>query len=115
MTERTRRLLDRDEVADVLQGAFYVPQPVRDEPPASGQRLAAVPNAPSLAKAKESKEAKEALHYKVICISLYNDDLERLDGMVDELKKRGLTKASRSALIRAALEQVDLGKIRRGL
>jgi hypothetical protein len=35
--------------------------------------------------------------------------------MVDVLKSRGLTKANRSALIRAALEQVDLEKVPRGL
>ncbi len=54
-------------------------------------------------------------HYKVICISLYTQDLERLDDMVDTLKGRGFTKASRSALIRAALEQVDLAKVPRGI
>jgi hypothetical protein len=54
-------------------------------------------------------------HYKVICISMYTGDLERLDGMVDELKAMGLTKASRSALIRHALEQVDLSKVPRGI
>jgi hypothetical protein len=44
-------------------------------------------------------------HYKVICISLYNRDLEQLDGLVAELKARGVTKATRSALIRVALDQ----------
>lgn len=54
-------------------------------------------------------------HYKVICISLYNDDLEQLDGMVKKLKRRGLTKANRSALIRFALSQVKLDEVPRGL
>ena len=54
-------------------------------------------------------------HYKVICISMYTKDLERLDALVDELKSRGMTKASRSALIRAALDQVDLDKVPRGM
>lgn len=54
-------------------------------------------------------------HYKVICISIYTADLDQLDAMVDELKARGMTKANRSALIRQALEQVDLDKIPRGL
>ena len=54
-------------------------------------------------------------HYKVICISLYTQDLDRLDEMVETLKGRGFTKASRSALIRAALEQVDLAKVPRGI
>jgi hypothetical protein len=59
--------------------------------------------------------ADKPAHYKVICISLYTQDLARLDDMVDTLKGRGFTKASRSALIRAALEQVDLAKVPRGI
>jgi hypothetical protein len=54
-------------------------------------------------------------HYKVICISMYTRDLKRLDALVDDLKARGVTKANRSALIRAALDQVDLDKIPRGM
>lgn len=54
-------------------------------------------------------------HYKVICISMYTDDLNRLDTMVDTLKARGLTKANRSALIRYALGEVDLDAVPKGL
>ena len=54
-------------------------------------------------------------HYKIICISLYNEDLVRLDEMVTNLKKRGLTKASRSALIRYALSNVNLDLVPRGI
>ncbi len=54
-------------------------------------------------------------HYKVICISMYTDDLKRLDGMVESLKARGLTKANRSALIRFALSSVDLERVPKGL
>jgi hypothetical protein len=50
-------------------------------------------------------------HYKIVCISLYNDDIERLEKMVDTLKRRGHTKANKSQLIRAALDQVDLDKV----
>jgi hypothetical protein len=60
-------------------------------------------------------EKEKPVHYKVICISLYTGDLEKLDRMVEELKSRGLTKANRSALIRFALDQVDLDKVPRGL
>ncbi|MCC6525614.1 MAG: hypothetical protein IT373_23395 [Polyangiaceae bacterium] len=54
-------------------------------------------------------------HYKVICISMYLDALAELDRMVTELKRRGFTKANRSALIRHALSMVDLDKVPRGL
>ena len=61
------------------------------------------------------KAAKEKpTHYKVVCISLYNQDIENLEQMVAELKRRGHTKANKSQLIRAALAQVDLAKIPKG-
>jgi hypothetical protein len=60
------------------------------------------------------RDAKPS-HYKVICISMYTDDLKRLDRMVEELKSRGLTKANRSALIRYALGEVDLERVPKGL
>jgi len=92
----TRALLDRDEVEGVLSGAFYTPL---DEPRARSRAPA----------------AERPLHYKVICISMYTDDLAKLDEMVGALKARGLTKANRSALIRHALTQVDLDKVPRGI
>jgi hypothetical protein len=87
------RVLDADEVQGVLSGAFYTPK-----------------SAPRAAQASE-----KPTHYKVICISMYTRDLARMDALVEALKARGVTKANRSALIRAALEQVDLDKIPRGM
>jgi hypothetical protein len=92
----TARVLDADEVQGVLSGAFYAPDP-------------------RAATARAKKVEPKPAHYKVICISLYNADLERLDALVDELKARGVTKANRSALIRVALDQLDLDKVPRGL
>lgn len=54
-------------------------------------------------------------HFKVICISMYLTDIAKLDEMVLELKKRGLTKANRSALIRHALGLVQLDQVPKGL
>ena len=88
------RLLDKDEVEGVLSGSFYTP------------RVDPLPR---------MSPSDKPTHYKVICISLYTKDLDRLDGMVEALKERGVTKASRSALIRAALDQVDLDKVPRGM
>lgn len=56
---------------------------------------------------KPTKPAKPT-HYKVICISMYTRDLEELDEKVAELKRRGFTRANKSALIRAALQRLDL-------
>lgn len=60
-------------------------------------------------------KSEKPTHYKVICISMYTKDLERLDDMVDSLKARGMTKANRSALIRYALSGVDLDRVPQGL
>lgn len=65
------------------------------------------------APAKEPAKPKPT-HYKVISISLYQEDLEHLKEMVAELKRRGHTKASRSQLIRYALATVDLDGMPRG-
>lgn len=54
-------------------------------------------------------------HYKVICISMYTKDLQRLDEMVDILKAKGMTKANRSALIRYALNEVNLDQVPQGM
>jgi hypothetical protein len=93
------RVLDGDEVEGVLSGAFYKPAPE------SGK----------MQKAPPSAKGEKPTHYKVICISMYTKDLDRLDDLVEELKGRGITKANRSALIRVALEQLDLDKVPRGL
>jgi hypothetical protein len=89
------KVLDRDEVEGVLSSSFYAPN---------------VPRPPARAPVEE-----KPTHYKVICISMYTDDLKRLDQMVDTLKARGLTKANRSALIRYALGAVDLDNVPKGL
>ena len=92
------RVLDADEVQGVLSGAFYAPDA-----------------GPRRARPRRTEPAAKPVHYKVICISLYTKDLDHLDQLVDELKARGITKANRSALIRVALEQLDLDKVPRGL
>ncbi len=91
----SRSGLDADEVEGVLSGRFYSERPSRTR--------------------VTSKDDDKPTHYKVICISMYTKDLARLDELVGELKSRGLTKANRSALIRAALDQVDLDRVPRGI
>ncbi len=95
--EATAKVLDRDEVEGVLSSTFYDPKPTRK------------------ANADKPQRDEKPTHYKVICISMYTDDLKRLDNMVDTLKARGLTKANRSALIRYALGEVDLESVPKGL
>ena len=53
-------------------------------------------------------------HYKIVCISLYTEDIARLETLVAELKRRGHTKANKSAVIRYALDSVDIDKMPKG-
>jgi len=82
-------ILEEDEVSAVLRDSFYGRK--------AGKR--------GRAKAKKKKKPD---HYDVICISLYKEDLARLDRMVAKLKKQGHRRISRSGLIRFALDQVDI-------
>ncbi len=95
LREATARVLANEDVDGVLRGSFYVPSSERRE--------------------KSAPRTEKPTHYKVICISMYTDDLERLDEMVETLKSRGLTKANRSALIRYALSNVKLDEVPKGL
>jgi hypothetical protein len=90
--EATARVLEGD---DAGSGTFFRPQNDGGD-------------------AAQKRDAKPS-HYKVICISMYTNDLRRLDTMVEALKARGLTKANRSALIRYALAEVDLDRVPKGL
>lgn len=59
---------------------------------------------------KRRGQRPKPTHYKVICISMYVADIEALDAKVDELKRRGCTRASKSQLIRIALDQLDMDR-----
>jgi len=93
-----RQIFDRDEVDGVLKRSFY-----------------AAPQSTPSSSTPTPDGKKKPTHYKVICISMYTDALSRLDDMVQQLKARGYTKANRSALIRHALDVVDLDSVPRGL
>ncbi len=92
------KLLEQDpleETDGILREQFY------------GRKLAAPLRDARAPKAKPT-------HYKVICISMYTEDIARLEALVAELKRRGHTKASKSAVIRYALDSVDVTKMPRG-
>ncbi|HKA87584.1 MAG TPA: hypothetical protein VKE22_07955 [Haliangiales bacterium] len=86
------KLIEKDpliEAESILSEQFY------------GKRLPAEPK-------------PKPTHYKIVCISLYREDIDRLNELVAELKRRGHTKASKSALIRYALDTVDIGAMPKG-
>jgi hypothetical protein len=107
---------------NLLARVFFGAEPV---PRVTGSRLAVPEPAPAgvdlpptPARASPEASAPEAstkpTHYRVVSISLYTEDLERMDRLVKELKAMGHTKASRSSLIRYAIDQVDITGMPRG-
>lgn len=97
-THGVRALLDPEEVREVLEETFYKREPAKA--------------APAGRKKKRAPKPAE-VPYEVICISLYKEDLRRLDEKVKILKGRGHRKMSRSALIRYALDTADLDALPR--
>ncbi len=100
----TRSLGDDPLAAESLLDRFYKP----------AAALAELDDPVAKAKPAKPDRLDKPTHYKVVCISLYTEDIAHLEEMVAELKRRGHTKANKSQLIRAALAQVDLGKIPKG-
>jgi|LNFM01.1.fsa_nt_gb hypothetical protein len=124
-TAPVSEVLESEDVREILRDGFFssippaisAPRPGTEEAPEepSGRRSLTTARRArkSSKKAPTAKERPD--HYKVICISFYNEDLASLDRVVKELKKRGFTKANRSAVLRAAMQQFDPNKVSRGL
>lgn len=94
---KEEKLLQHDPLSDadlILRDDFY--GRISDDPPTAR---------------RGKKPVERPTHYKVICISMYTQDLDDLDGKIRELKRRGWTKANKSQLIRLALSQLDLDKL----
>ena len=72
---------------------------------------APLPPAPKRPQAVRRTLAPKPQHYRIMSISMYTDDIERLEQMVAELKRRGHYKANKSQLIRHALSKVDLDEV----
>ena len=112
-----RDVLDAEEVREVLRDTFFV-RPngeIAKSAPSEVERIPVRRGGGKSDFAGEACAKARPDHYKVICISLYTEDLARLDGAVRTLKQRGFTKANRSAVLRVAMEQLNLDRIKRGL
>jgi hypothetical protein len=94
VTKEDTKSLGEDPLSSeaILEQTFYRPQGRKSERPAK----------------------EKPTHYKVISISLYQEDIELLEEMVAELKRRGHSKANKSQLIRIALHRLDLDTVPRG-
>jgi len=93
------------EAEIIMKEEFYGRSERRKDAPSEGVAVGRL--SPRGAKPKPT-------HYKIVCISLYTEDIARLEALVGELKRRGHTKANKSAIIRYALESVDISKMPKG-
>lgn len=80
----------------------------RSTPPDAAESAPEARPAPRRRSRSKKRSKTAPTHYKVVSISLYNEDIEAIDRMVAELKDAGHTRANRSALIRYAIHNVDL-------
>ena len=106
-----------DEAGDQGQGGGgFGRNPLADDDVTMANMFYARPVARVPAPAAEPirKDAVRPTHYKVVSISLYNEDIDRIDRLVDQLKAAGHTKANRSSLIRFAIDQVDITRMPKG-
>ena len=95
---------------DILATGFYRTAPPKTTVPTSEVVREVVHDVPTT---EVGQKKPRPTHYKIVCISLYLEDIERLETLVQKLKEKGLTKANKSLVIRAALEQIDLEKVPR--
>jgi len=57
-------------------------------------------------------QEKKPHGYKIVCISLFQEDINRLDRLVKLFKERGKRRASKSKVIREALRQIDMNELK---
>lgn len=71
-------------------------------------RAEKIKNAPDRRRAPAQDRDARVLGFITTCISMYPDDLARLDAMLRKLRASGIRDVSRSKLIRIALRRLDV-------
>jgi hypothetical protein len=107
---KEEKLMQHDPLAEadaILSEDFYG-RPLRDDLEERNPRRRAAGTVPPEGGVSAGRIVEKPTHYKVICISMYTQDIADLDAKVTELKRRGWTKANKSQLIRLALSQLNL-------
>ena len=59
----------------------------------------------------KAPDGKAPRPFRMVCISIYEEDLQALDALVVSLKGAGLTQMSRSWLIREAVARLDVNEV----
>jgi hypothetical protein len=85
---------------DPLAEHFY-----RRAPPATATEK------PKRAKVKGRQPLKEGRTFRLVTFSFYEEDVARLDALLEQAKKNGHKRVSRSQIVRLALRQVDVSDL----
>jgi hypothetical protein len=95
--------------ADPLLETLYAPTGAL---PDGGRRAPRKKRAASTSgRSKERKPLPDGQTWRLVTFSFYEEDVARLDALLDEARKRGYRRVSRSQIVRLALRQVDLSKL----
>ncbi|HLD73353.1 MAG TPA: hypothetical protein VJB34_00425 [Bdellovibrionota bacterium] len=57
------------------------------------------------------KHSNKPIHYRLVCISLYNKDIVRLEQLLRYSRRLGYSKANKSQIIRFALSKVNVAEM----
>lgn len=60
---------------------------------------------------KGRQPLKEGRTWRLVTFSFYEEDVRRLDALLNDAKRRGHKRVSRSQIVRLALRQVDLSSL----
>lgn len=117
MSRESKRIEDepvmgRDPLSEddeILAETFFgTPARARGPAPARPEGVDGSERAPAPRSRRAPRRKRKPGHYRIVSISLYNEDIEQIDELVRQLKEMGHTKANRSALIRYAIDTVDI-------
>lgn len=74
--------------------------------------VAALYGRPAPAPRKKGRQPlKDGRSWRLVTFSFYEEDVERLDKLLAEAKRRGHRRVNRSQIVRLALRQVDVSKL----
>jgi hypothetical protein len=93
--------------SDPLAEHFY-----RRSPPTTAPSAAASAGEKTRrARAKGRQPLKDGRTFRLVTFSFYEEDVARLDALLEEAKKNGHKRVSRSQIVRLALRQVDVSDL----
>jgi len=60
---------------------------------------------------RDRQPLKDGQTWRLVTFSFYESDVQRLDALLEDARRRGVRRPSRSQIVRLALRQVDLSAL----